>query len=91
MASGFSRAGKPAAHEKAEFLQPLNGEEFGDLEIEGEHGEGDGVGKGDEETMEKMNEKYENLKNKMEEFFDDDNGIGARIVSIGKTSRCMSI
>ena len=87
MESGFSQAGKPIALEKqrasavrphvnetAKLLQPLNQEKSGDFENGGNIEEPEATWDGEGDPVEQMEEKYQELKNKMEEYFDDENG-----------------
>ena len=83
MESGFSLAGSSIAdrHQRARtvrpneenthrLLQPISDEMLGDLE--GDKGKsGDG---GEQESMEQLDQKYQQLKNKIEEYFDDEHG-----------------
>ena len=91
MEPGFYRAGKsivsrkqreiavrPQDDEPTQFLQPFDEGESGDLEAGGEEGGAEPSGEGDNDGMKEMAKKYEDLKSKMEEFFDAENGESSR-------------
>ena len=87
MEPGFSLAGEPIVYKKQregavrpqedeghKLLQPITEEVAGDLEAEQDVEGEAGLRSGDEQQMEKLDEKYQSLKDKMEEYFDDENG-----------------
>ena len=68
-----ARSVRPRELETTKLLQPLKEGEYGDLEAEEVEQDEEEQSGGDEEEMEKLDAKYQQLKGKMEEFFDDDN------------------
>ena len=67
------RSVRPRESDAIRVLQPLKEGEDGDLEIEEEEQQMEEWNGGDKVGMEEMNSRYQQLKDQMEEFFDDDN------------------
>ena len=68
------RSVRPKGSDTHRILQPIVESVSGDLEVEQKIDVEVGNGGGDDEAMEKLDKKYQQLKNKVEEYFDDDNG-----------------
>ena len=65
---------RPSEDNSSKPLQPITEDVAGDLEVEnGEEGEGNEQVGGKSE-MEELNEKYQQLKDKVDEYMDDENG-----------------
>ena len=65
-----ARTVRPNEENTHRLLQPISDEMLGDLE--GDKGKsGDG---GEQESMEQLDQKYQQLKNQIEEYFDDEHG-----------------
>ena len=65
---------RPQEDETHKFLQPVAEGVDGDLEVEdGKHDEKALAG-GNEEKVEELDSKYQHLKTKVEEYFDDQSG-----------------
>lgn len=69
-----ARTVRPQEENTWKYLQPISEDVSGDLEDETEGKHEDDCEGGDENPMEKLNSKYQNLKSKVEEYFDDENG-----------------
>ena len=91
MGTGFSLAGQPIAQWKQressvrpretkddQHLQPLHEGESGGPEAESDNENNEAWEGGNEEQIEELDNKYQQLKDKVEEYFDDGNGTNYR-------------
>ena len=100
METGFSLAGQPIAQWKqressvrfretkeANDLQPLQEGESGDAKAEDLQREDEMWDGGDEERMKELSEKYQQFRDKCEEYFDDENGRSCKMPPVVEPPR----
>ena len=76
---------RPQEDNTNRLLQTMVEEESGDLEGDSGSNHGKDLIGGETETMEQLEKKYQDLKDKVEEYLDDENGKGCRQPPIVKT------
>ena len=64
---------RPQEENTNKLLQPVVEETSGDLEGDSGSNLGEDLGGGETETMEQLEKKYQDLKDKVEEYLDDEN------------------
>ena len=82
-----ARTVRPRETNNGNSLHPLQGDEFGDMkaeQVEKEQGEKDG---GEQEEMEKLDANYQQLRDKMKEYVDDEHGKPHRSPPMVKASK----
>ena len=76
---------RPQEENTNKLLQPVVEETSGDLEGDNGSSQGKELGGGEAETREQLEKKYQDVKDKVEEYLDDENGKGCRQPPIVKT------
>ena len=66
-----ARTVRPREDAERGMVQPIIDKKSGDLEGDGSNNQEEGLEGGDQETIEKLEKKYEELKDKVEEYLDD--------------------